>query len=302
MNGKDGTSRKSCATGTVAPLWLGRWLFLAATVLLWLAPFFTTGWTNRRWRVFPVWWGFQHSAAGLFTKRSTVWWDHHLEVELADGARAELPERGLFAMGTFGFRTRYDRIMNESNRSRIRGEIRQRLAEHVTGRLEGRLKSSTGDAAWQTLRLVRALWQVGAPEMASPAGAWNPPPVMDLPAEKRAVLGAYRARTDGTLAQVERTVPPKSLIVLPTPKPAAGNPRVAAGRATPGKSATVFKPAAGQPPAAPRPVTPQRIPQGAVPRLVSPLRQPPSMTPPPPRPAPAARKTLEGTPAKPPAR
>ena len=245
---------------------LGRGLFLLVAGCVWLVPFFVVGWTNRPWRLFPDWWGFQHAASGLFAERTAVWWDHHLEGVLADGSCLELPEAELFAQGRLGARTRFDRLLNESNRSRMRGEIRARLAAYVMEKGKGRVPTSKGDASWQTLRWVRALWEVGSPAMASPSGAWNPPPVMELAAEQRVVLGAYQARRDGLVTQVERTVPPKSLIVRPAPKPMAGNPRVAkAGRATPAPAANPRPP--------PRPVP------SIAPRPVSPLRQPPALTP-----------------------
>jgi hypothetical protein len=97
-------------------------IYLITAFLLWLLPFFWSGWTKRTVPLLPKSMSFQYSAAALFTNRSTRWWDHHLEVQAADDTRHELAERAVFPMGAFGFRTRYDRILNESNRSRMSGD------------------------------------------------------------------------------------------------------------------------------------------------------------------------------------
>ena len=181
-------------------------LFLVWAMLAYLAPFFWTGWQGGDWRVFPKWWSFQHSAAGLFTQRSTVWWDHHLEVrfgeEVLENGRVDseragegveaLDERGVFAMGAFGYRTRLDRILNESHRSALKEQIRERLAAHVAGKLNGE-----GGKGLEEVRLVRSLWQVGAEGMAKPDGAWNPPDVTKLGEKQRVVLGSYQVEEDG---------------------------------------------------------------------------------------------------------
>ncbi len=155
---------------------------------VWLVPFFMTGWTKRSWDVFPRWWSFQHSAAGLFTRRTPVWWDHHLEVQRADRSRYEVDERAHFPMGAFGYRTRYDRIMNESNHNRAALEVRRRIANYVLERERAR---ATNSRSTLHVRLVRSFWKVGSPEMSQPAGSWSPPPVAKLASGQRTLLGGY---------------------------------------------------------------------------------------------------------------
>lgn len=230
------------------------WLYIGVMMVIWLIPFFQTGWKGRSWLVFPDWWSFQHSAAGLFTQRTPVWWDHHWEGRplmseredaksvkasgkeqqpsaldqgsgvdnAAEGGRSlgtdveregylELPERAFFPMGAFGYRTRLDRILNESHRSRVREAVRERLARHVFDK-ERELHEMWQNAdgverrpaeptlpQLQELRLVRSLWRVGTPDMAQPAGAWDPPPVTELPDGQRLVLGAWQREEDGTV-------------------------------------------------------------------------------------------------------
>ncbi len=229
---------------------------------VWLIPFFWTGWKGRSLGMFPRWWSFQHSAAGLFTRRTTVWWDHHLEAQFqgaslksqeaggsrgegqegaeeehgrprpsqeappppapsetgaaalpgVEGARetlaplwVELQERAFFPMGAFGFRTRFDRILNESQRSRLRDPIRERLAGYVVEKM--RDEEETGQAGslpgLGEVQIVRSLWRVGEAEMARPAGAWNPPEVTRLGASQRTVLGAYRVEADGGIERLK---------------------------------------------------------------------------------------------------
>ena len=104
-------------------------------VLLWLMPFFWSGWKGLTWSWLPRALSFQHTEAGLFTQRSTRWWDQHLEGQDGKGEWHELAEQEVFPMGAFGYRTRYDRILIETGRSRGVQQIRQRLAEHVVRRL-----------------------------------------------------------------------------------------------------------------------------------------------------------------------
>jgi hypothetical protein len=180
--------------------------YLGLAMVLYLVPFFWVGWRGGEVLKFARWWGFQHSAAGLFTQRSTVWWDHHLEgrfgeeflekgrgySERAGEGVEALDERGVFAMGAFGYRTRLDRILNESNRSVLKEQIRERLAAHVALKLNGE-----GGRGLEEVRLVRSLWRVGGEGMAKPDGAWNPPEVTRLSDKQRVVLGSYRVVEDG---------------------------------------------------------------------------------------------------------
>src|SRR5262245_53374924 len=106
-------------------------IYLVACVFLLLIPFFVAGWTGRTSKLLPKGVTFQHNAAGLFTQKSTVWWDHHLEGIAGNGTRFEIAERDFFPMGAFGYRSRYDRILIESNRLSQVKELRFRLAEYV---------------------------------------------------------------------------------------------------------------------------------------------------------------------------
>ena len=70
-------------------------------------------------------------------------------------------------MGAFGFRTRYDRILIESNRTKVRDPIRERLAEPVLRRWRERgLEQEKGELA--EIRLIRSLWSVGHDALANP--------------------------------------------------------------------------------------------------------------------------------------
>lgn len=145
-------------------------------------------------------------------------------MQAADDTRHELTERAVFPMGAFGYRTRYDRILNESNRSWMSGEIRQRLAEHVVRKagLGGdadksvraplTMRGETGQGVRRSLegakalRLVRTVWPVGNDELALPAGEWNPPPMPEVPSDFRQVLGTYKL-VGGQVIEVPRKAP-----------------------------------------------------------------------------------------------
>ena len=201
----------------------GDLIFFVTFTLFWLIPFFFVGWKGGAWSIFPKWWSFQHSAAGLFTQRSTVWWDHHLEfqgskLKAQEGASVaeveiyEAPERKFFPVGAFGYRTRLDRILNESNRSPLRDAIRERLAAHVASKLNSEVAES-GRPIVKEVRLVRSLWRVGDPGMAKPEGAWDPPDVSTLDKKQRLLLGGWKVNADGTVALVTKgEEPPKRIV------------------------------------------------------------------------------------------
>lgn len=163
-------------------------VFGVAALVFWLAPFFVSGWTGRYWRWLPQDLSFQHTAAGLFTHRTPVWWDHHIEGERLDGTRFELPENVLFPTGAFGYRSKFDRIMNESVRSRIVKQIRLRLAEHVFKRWA---ELGLEPKHLKAVRFVRSTWKAGTHEMANPPGHWNSPPINELPGTHKVLLAGY---------------------------------------------------------------------------------------------------------------
>ena len=224
-------------------------------LLLWLLPFFWAGWTKRSIPFLPRALSFQHSAAALFTDRSTVWWDHHLEVQAADDVRHELEERAVFGMGAFGYRTRYDRILNESSRNRLAGPIRQRLAEHVVRKVLTGSQPADGGTAYpgaRALRIVRSLWRAGSHELSQPPDRWNPPPVTELTGTHRYVLGTYKL-ADGKVLEVRRKPPPATPNTAASAPASTSAPQTApAARATP---PTV--PAAASRPSSLAPVKPQ---------------------------------------------
>jgi hypothetical protein len=164
-------------------------IYLISVTGLWLVPFFYTGWLGRPISMLPKSLSFQHSAAGLFTQKTTRWWDQHLEIQKTTNERLAIDEARSFQMGAFGFRSRLDRILIESNRSPQSAQVRQRLAEHV-------FKTNAEARTARALRLVRSFWTVGLPEMAEAAGEWNPPPVHLLPEKDRQTLGTYVWRND----------------------------------------------------------------------------------------------------------
>ena len=163
------------------------------------------GWSGRAYSSLPRAVTFQYNAAGLFTRRSNQWWDHHVELQLRDDQRVELAERSVFPMGAFGYRTRLDRILNESSRRPVADTILDHLAVHIAKEIatgNARLRGDSGEegdsvhdvASDQVvaIRIVRSVWKVGEPELTNPAGAWQPAPVHDLPRSRRRVLGIWR--------------------------------------------------------------------------------------------------------------
>jgi hypothetical protein len=162
--------------------------YLLNGFVIFLIPFFIVGWTGRTLKFLPRGLAFEHSAAHLFTGKVSIWWEHHLEGERRDGSRFEIEEREFFPMGASGYRTRLDRILTESNKSRQAVNIRFRLANYVA--MRWREKGYDPDDLVK-LRLVRSLWKVGTPELANPVGHWDPPPITSIGKQQRLVLGEY---------------------------------------------------------------------------------------------------------------
>lgn len=202
--------------------------YLLLATVLWLWPFFLAGWKGRAYRALPEAVAFQYSAAGFFTKRAERWWDHHVELRLADGSWVEMDERSVFPMGAFGHRTRLDRILNETHRSPLGERVRARIARHIAEKLALGAVDGIDPGSVAEIRLVRSVWPVGEPGMARPAGRWSPPPSTALPRERRWVLdtwryaggrvvptaGARRAQPEAPPAQDS---PARRRIVLPPP-------------------------------------------------------------------------------------
>ena len=180
---------------------------------MWLVPFFQAGWSGRAYSRLPRAVTFQYNAAGLFTRRSNEWWDHHIELQFRDGSRRELAERSVFAMGAFGYRTRLDRILNEGYRRAKREKLLDHLGGFIANAVSARdsVPLASGGAIIASedivaIRIVRAVWKVGDPRLAQPEGHWNPPPVHELPASQRRVLGAWRLQ-DGAAVRLESPSP-----------------------------------------------------------------------------------------------
>lgn len=173
---------------------LDRWhatILIVLAAALWLWPFFWSGWRGQPYSFLPKGVTHQYNAAGLFTKRTNVWWDHHLEIEFLDGTRQELDKRSFFPMGAFGYRTRMDRILNDTFRLELREEIHDEIARFVANRIaSGEIAGVRGGSTARIL-LVRSLWPVGDPTLAKPDGHWNPPASPTLSPSNRRVLGSW---------------------------------------------------------------------------------------------------------------
>lgn len=207
-------------------------VFLGFALVFWLAPSFWSAWKGKPWVGVTDAFTYQESAEGLQARRVGVWWDQRLDAQGVDGKRFEIPERALFEMGAMGFRTRYDRILMESNRSPLVKQVRRRLAEHVFAKLAGaRAADRSGTEVGtepaeicppvKSLMLMRTLWPEGVDVLANPAGEWNPGPALTgVKGGGSVVLGMYQL-VDG---QVVAMAFPKPA-VGPEPNPTRADPR-----------------------------------------------------------------------------
>lgn len=176
-----------------------RSIYLGLCLFLWLAPFFQAGWKKKSWPFLPHALRHQHFAAALFTTEPRSWPDWQLEIQRADGTRYTVDEREHFPMGAFGSRTRYDRIMSQVSGRRYASAVRRRLAAYVLWRERERL--GVRDERLH-LRLTRARWQVGHPDLATPSGAWAVPPSTELESPHRVLDGSYSLLPDDRIAVV----------------------------------------------------------------------------------------------------
>jgi hypothetical protein len=207
-----------------------RWIYLSLCLGLWLVPFFFTGWTQRAWQIFPRAMNFQQSTAALFTRGVKTWYACHLEWKRADGTWFETKKRLLFPAVTFGERTRFDRIVSQSDRRAFQEQILFKLSIHAMdeGREHGLLPEDVAG-----LRLVNTYWEVGSPELAQPKGAWNPPEAATLPENRRRVVAEYRIEK-GQLTRVKEAAKPQMVQTAP--------PKTSAPKKVPLISVTPLKP------------------------------------------------------------
>ena len=213
-------------------------VFLGFAILFWLAPFFWSVWKDGARVGVGDSFAYAETAEGLQARRAGVWWDQRMDAQGVDGKRFGIPERAVFGMGALGFRTRYDRILIESDRSPLVKQVRLRLAGHVFAKLDAARAARTGRAGdgsggedgtepteicppVKTLTLMRSLWPAGVDVLANPAGEWNPG--RDLVGVKgggNVVLGMYHL-VEGQVVEMDFPQPGAS----PQPTPSRTVPR-----------------------------------------------------------------------------
>lgn len=185
--------RPYCMTSMRRRRWSG--IFMIGAIVLWLVPFFIAGANWHRPQLLDKITNFQHSAAALFTKRPTSWWQHVIQVQRAGEAQwTTVAASDLSTMSAFGYRTRIDRMLLEVGDKPVAENVKRRLAAWVAHRL-GELYPSARKVTM--VRYVRTVWPVGTRELAQPAGAWSIPPVELLADRQVRIKGIYRINRDG---------------------------------------------------------------------------------------------------------
>jgi hypothetical protein len=238
-------------------------------VVFWLAPFFYVGWKGRGIYMVMPRLSFQHSAAGLFTKRTNSWVQHLFQFQLGSNEQwVTVDTEMLSPMGAFGYRQRLDRMLFESRRS-VGDEVQLRMAAWLAGRCQT-LFPMNGEV--RGVRIVRTTWQTGTPVMARPDGKWLKGPFEGLPRAQTALLATFKVEK-GFISSVPREVSATLATqgqdyVSP---PVAEQADAGAGEASPplpNRTASVLRPRvlfnpAGKGPAVIRPPVPSAANQGA---------------------------------------
>lgn len=204
-----------------------RLFLLLILTVVWLVPFFWAGWMKRLpFKVYPRL-SFQYSAAGLFTQRIETWTQMLIQVQhngSTDWTTLDTAE--LSPMGAFGYRQRLDRILQETQGRKVADVVKPRLAAWLAQRY-GELHPGQGNVT--AVRFAQTLWPANSPELAQPAGHWQPNPPLENTTAQFRELAAY------TIANGSAR-----LILPPARAPAPES----APPATPGRR---FRPAAPSP-------------------------------------------------------
>ena len=162
-------------------------LLVALFFILWLVPVLWHGAVSkRRLPGEPAVLHDCHNIACLFTERPSSWNTYYVQIRgrgRPDWQTLEIAE--YFPMQPFGHRTRLDRLLTSWGPGRARG--REEVAAYVFAR-HRRLHPERRQP--DELRFV---WTWTAPQVdRPPEGAWQPPPVEKLAANRMRVLSLHR--------------------------------------------------------------------------------------------------------------
>lgn len=172
------------SAATPKPRWRDR-LAVAAFLLLWLIPMVWHGAVNRRpLPGEPRLLHECHDIACLFTERPTSWNSYYVQVRGVTPGWQTLDIREYFPMEPFGRRSRLHRLLLAWGPERELG--RAEAARYIFARHRelhpGRQPSE-----------LRFVWTWTAPSSdRPPEGAWQPPPVEQLPANRMRILSVHR--------------------------------------------------------------------------------------------------------------
>jgi len=92
--------------------------------------------------------------------------------------------------GSWAFHTSYRGVVGSYDRSRAVKIVRLKLAEHIY--LRWKALGGNMDEL-RAVRLIRSTWRTGSGELSSPKGHWKTPPVTELPAKQRVLVGGYHS-------------------------------------------------------------------------------------------------------------
>lgn len=169
-----------------------RLALLTFFTVFWLVPFFWTGRMGKLPFRIPQRLLSQYACAGLFTKRTWNWNQPLVQVRhMETGEWETLAMEELSPLGAYGYRQRIDRLLLKTGGSKMRNEIRQRLAAWVSRRY-AEAHPERGEV--QAVRIAQNVWPVNCVEMAHPEGHWVPNPASLGPNGRFEMLAAFAIR------------------------------------------------------------------------------------------------------------
>ena len=112
------------------------YIFSLIFIVVWLIPMAYAGLFHKNVPYAPNYLNYLYRVACLFTKRTSSWSNYYFQVQLKGNSEwIALPEEDYFKMQTFGYRTRFHRMMVHSRQQGRHGMLqRQSIAEFIKER------------------------------------------------------------------------------------------------------------------------------------------------------------------------
>lgn len=163
-------------------------------LILWIGPITWNGVTGKGVPGAGLWANNMYRVARLFTKRIPTWSNYYVEI-FHEGMEkpTALPLTAFSDMKPFGYTPRLHRMISKSSGNSSETALRGAMAAYIKQKFENQ---NPFLPPIREIRLIRVVYQSGAPELAHPDGHWTIPPLESIPNSRRRVLGSFRPQTE----------------------------------------------------------------------------------------------------------